>query len=461
MSTMARRQDAKFFAYLVGAFTLLSLLVTIWDISTVFHEQTIVAKLVASLKGQDLEVAKELSNQLQFQSRLTASLILSVLAGAITFSLALRGYFSSEENLKNAKTLSNDILGSMDSAVMTTDLKGNILSLNPFASDLFELENAGSPTSLEELGGAHQPLISIQQDVLERKEAVRDFDYRLVSGGHRKTLRASCTLLKNHQGAEAGLVFQIRDVTEKALIEEQLRRMERYMGLGTLAAGLQHEIKNPLNALTLHLQLLGEHLTSKPTDPEVDESMDIINSEVRRISKVLDGFRNFASVHTAGMSPVDVPALLQKLLRLLKPEADRKKIELRYSSQLRCGNINSDSVLEDEDLGIINADPTQLEQVFLNLALNGIIAMPSGGILSLTIQRQLDKLQIDVSDTGIGIPPEHHAQLFDPYFTTRYDGTGMGLAISDKFVRQHGGSIDFATGSDGTTFTVLLPIHRS
>lgn len=164
--------------------------------------------------------------------------------------------------------------------------------------------------------------------------------------GHKKTLRVSCTILRSQQKEEIGTVVYVRDVTQKALLEERLPRMERYIGLGSLAAGLQHEIKNPLSALSLHIQLLRERLAVELPHPEVNEMLDILHTEVNRISNVLDGFRNYASVHELGRTPVVVGLLIQKLVRLLRPQAESQKIAIVFN-------------LPAKPLGTVLADPSR------------------------------------------------------------------------------------------------------
>jgi len=260
----------------------------------------------------------------------------------------------------------------------------------------------------------------------------------------------SCTILRNQQKEENGTVVYVRDVTQKVLLEERLRRMERYIGLGSLAAGLQHEIKNPLSALSLHIQLLRERLSVEPPLPEVSEMLDILHTEVNRISNVLDGFRNYASLNTLGRTPVVIGRLIVKLVRLLRPQAESQSIAIVVD-------------IPANPVGTVMADSVQLEQVLLNLALNAIAAMPGGGTLTFKVTRQDTAVRIDVIDTGHGIATEVKSQIFDPYFTTRPEGTGMGLALCHKIVQQHGGTIDFRSGDDrgnlpGTEFTVLLPL---
>jgi two-component system nitrogen regulation sensor histidine kinase GlnL len=145
---------------------------------------------------------------------------------------------------------------------------------------------------------------------------------------------------------------------------------------------------------------------------------------------------------------VDVASLIDKLIRLLRPEAEQKKISLEFP------------VPPQQPL-LIQADPAQLEQVLLNLALNAMAAMPNGGAVRFAVSIEPQSIRLDISDTGYGIPSEIQSRIFDPYFTTRSDGTGMGLALSDKIVRQHDGRIDFQTSASGTTFSVHLPRNSS
>jgi len=159
------------------------------------------------------------------------------------------------------------------------------------------------------------------------------------------------------------------------LLEERLRRMEHYIGLGSLAAGLQHEIKNPLSALSLHIQLLRERLAVELPLPEVNEMLDILHTEVNRISNVLDGFRNYTSVNTLGRTPVVMGQLIDKLVRLLRPQAESQNIAIAFTRP-------------PIPVGTVLADSGQLEQVLLNLALNGIAAMPDGGTLTFMVTRQ-------------------------------------------------------------------------
>ena len=434
----------KQFAFSLGIVSLFALIVTAWVLLNVRHEQEIVTSLINHLEGNDLKVANELSSELGIQKSLSLVLVLNVVAAAVAFSFVIRGYFSSERNLEDVKVLSADILASMDAGVITTDMTGRIISINPRGRELVSLSTDSSVQNIKLLGSEHALLTAICEEMSKYHHLIRDRDYRTQRDGHGLALRAGCTMLRNRRKEEIGMVIHVRDVTEKVLMEERLRRMERYMGLGALAAGLQHEIKNPLSALSLHIQLLCERLQKETGDHEVNEILDVLNTEVNRISAVLDGFRNYASIHEIGRAPVDVTVMIEKLFRLLRPDAEQKKIKLIVESTANTSVT-------------IQADAAQLEQVFLNLALNAVEAMPNGGSLRFRLSDQEGKLRIDIIDEGNGVPPEIQSRIFDPYFTTRSDGTGMGLALCDKIVRQHDGSIDFETSPRGSIFTVLLP----
>ncbi len=445
------RRSMRLLAAGLALLSVVSLIVTVLITLDVLREQEIVTSIVQHLPKSDLDAVKELSGSLRLSARLAILMVLNVIGTAVALGLVLRGYMHSERSLRDVKVLASDILASVDAAVITTDRYGMMTSINGGGKDLVGLNDDSIGGYLSDIDHAHALLGSICKEVNSTHSTVRDRDYCITHQGHKKTLRVSCTILRSQQKDEIGTVVYVRDVTQKALLEERLRRMERYIGLGSLAAGLQHEIKNPLSALSLHIQLLRERLSVDLPHPEVNEMLDILHTEVNRISNVLDGFRNYASVNALGRTPVVMGQLIDNLVRLLRPQAESQNIAIVFKRP-------------PKPLGTVLADSGQLEQVLLNLALNGIAAMPDGGTLSFAVTRQDEAIRIDVTDTGHGIPAEVQSQIFDPYFTTRPEGTGMGLALCHKIVQQHGGSIDFRTGEDrghpGTEFIVLLPLDE-
>ena len=438
------------FQVAIGGLALLSLTalaVTLWILADFQREQEIVAKIIRDLPDSDLAEVRELAGELRFQSQLSILLILNIIASGIALVLLVRAYLNSERSLREMKVLASDVIASMDQGVLTTDLNEVITSINPRGRQLLGLEGTVTGRPLSDVGTSHTLLCVICSHVNANHSPVRDCDYTFKSQGREQTFRTGCSLLHNELQEELGTVIHIRDVTERALMEQRLRRMERYAGLGSLATGLQHEIKNPLSALSLHVQLLDEALIEQSSTSEIDEMLEVIRTEINRLTSVLEGFRNYASMSESGRSAVDLSALINKLVRFIGPQAEQQQIKIEVN-------------LPDEKLPNMMADPVHIDQVLLNLALNALQAMPDSGTLSIGLSREGDLSRIDVSDTGKGIPNELREKIFDPYFTTRNEGTGMGLALCEKIIRQHAGTIEFCAGSTGTIFTVLLPLSN-
>ena len=385
-----------------------------------------------------------MAGNLRFQSRLALLLILNTMVLSVALVLLVRAYLSSESSLRVTKVLATDILASLDVGIITTDQNAEILSINPCGELLLWPVAQEEPTSYKQFPPSHQMLIDICQQVMETHAGVRDIDYQFECEGHTRTLRAGCSLLRDHRKQLIGTVVHVRDVTEKVLIEQRLRRMERYMSLGSLAAGLQHEIKNPLSALALHVQLLRESLMEENPSSESKETLDVLEEETQRITRVLESFRDFASVDKLHLLPIDLQTVIDKVLRLVRPQADKQGVVVASS-------------LPSQPLPSILLDEVRMEQMLLNLVLNALAAMPKGGSLQVDVFQHPEALVVRVVDDGPGIPQGLQDKIFDPYFTTRSTGTGMGLAICEKIVRQHNGAIDFDTGPHGTSFTVTLP----
>ncbi len=420
-----------------------SLAVTVWIFIDFGHEQELVSQLTAAESAQ----AKELASELRIQSRMTLLLFVNVLATGAALALLVRAYVSSEKSLRNVKVLATDILASMDLGVITTDRFGVITSINPMGLSL-----AGNDcqigTRLTAIHPRHATIVDACHQVLQNHSRVRDRDYSFESDGHIRYFRISCTLLRDERKQELGTVMQLRDVTNRTLVEQRLRRMERYMGLGSLASGLQHEIKNPLSALSLHLQLLEERIDELPNAGEFDENLGVLKTEVNRITNVLEKFRNYASMNELGMSETRIDHLIESVVRLIRPQLDQHKIELKVE-------------LTPETNRHVVLDATRIEQVLLNLTINAIEAMSSGGTLVIKATFEDENLCLEVADSGKGIPADIQNQVFDPYFTTKYEGTGLGLAISEKIIRQHNGTIEFRSGQSGTVFRISIPLDSA
>jgi two-component system, NtrC family, sensor histidine kinase HydH len=223
---------------------------------------------------------------------------------------------------------------------------------------------------------------------------------------------------------------------------EQLRRADRLSALGELSAGLAHEIRNPLGSVEGAVQILRR--PELPTDTR-NEFGTLAQKEINRLKGLLTDFLDFARPQTPKRVPTDPGELLEAVSKLAAETAKMSGIRVRVES---VGSVPT-----------VFVDPEQMKQVLLNLVINAIQAMPSGGEIVLRVARTLESIILEVQDEGVGIPPEDLERVFNPFVTTRPDGTGLGLSIAYQIVSQHGGHIAAQRNPErGMTFRVTLPL---
>jgi signal transduction histidine kinase len=272
-------------------------------------------------------------------------------------------------------------------------------------------------------------------------------------------------VIEDASGRFLGAMLVARNIGYLSQVQSTLNYSRKLAALGRLMAGVAHEVKNPLNAMTIHLELLKQKLArqlvaagagagdsgSRPPDPgfgsppDVTKHVDIISKEIRRLDEVLNGFLKFARPDELKLQPVRLSSLISDIQTSVAPEASRHHITLKVDCP--------------EGIPEINADPGMLSQALLNLALNACQAMPDGGTLKLacrTAPRR--RVEIDVEDTGVGIPPEHLGRIFDLYFTTKEKGSGIGLSMVYRIVQLHDGEVEVqSTPGRGTRFRLIFP----
>jgi len=238
-----------------------------------------------------------------------------------------------------------------------------------------------------------------------------------------------------------------REEQLKAAMNRQISRSEQLASVGRLAAGVAHEINNPLTGILTFAHMLRE----KPNMDDQDrQDLELIIRETTRAAEIVRGLLDFARERPAMKQPLQINEVIKRTLRLL-------------SNQRAFSNI---VIVEDvqENLPLVDGDPNQLQQVFLNLALNACEAMPQGGTLLIGASAEKNHVLVKITDTGCGIPPEHLDRIFEPFFTTKPvgKGTGLGLSVSYGIIQQHGGTIEVESKVGfGSTFTVVLPVRSS
>jgi signal transduction histidine kinase len=247
-------------------------------------------------------------------------------------------------------------------------------------------------------------------------------------------------LTNRHRETAESLARANRDLRESG---EQLRRAERLSALGEIAAGLAHEIRNPLAGVKGALEIVSARAAAGT--PEAEFST-IATRELQRLEGLVQEFLDYARPRPPRLRAADLPDVIRRVVSLLRPQADRAGVALAVEGATAC-----------QGLWI---DPEQIEQVLVNIVLNAVQASPRGGRVTLRHQPRDGRYLIEVSDQGAGIPPR--ARMFEPFFTTKERGTGLGLAISQRIIAAHEGEIRIASREGGgTIFEILLPLSSS
>ena len=364
-------------------------------------------------------------------------------------------YFATKAKLAKVQTTTRAILESLVGGVLTLDTDGRVTIVNRAAGQILEIEPAPPYPDLADLPEKYRPLVGLIREALDARQYVQDRDSVFVNSRNQQiVLRTSISEQVDEAGERVGIVVLVKDVSNLVTMEGELRKRDRLAAAGTLAAGVAHEIRNPLSALELNLRLLRDEVTGLcpaggDAGSDIDGYFEILSAETRRLNRITSNFLQLSRAEPLAMVRVAVHRAVTQVARLVHREAQEKNISLVLDL------IGGDP----EVLG----DSTKLEQVCLNILINAMQAMPSGGVITVTsrIDRSDGRkfLHLAFADQGVGISPENLPRLFDPYFTTRSDGTGLGLAIADRIVTDHGGKIlvESSVGV-GTVVTVCLPM---
>jgi signal transduction histidine kinase/DNA-binding response OmpR family regulator len=248
--------------------------------------------------------------------------------------------------------------------------------------------------------------------------------------------------LQEHATNLEAMVQARTEALKKA--EQQLMRADKLAALGTLAAGIAHEINNPLQPLLTNLELMLEDIEQgRPVDREL---IEFAMGDVQRIKRIVSSLLDFARPARSTFAAFGVNDIVHEVLALARKQLEQARIQVALSLEARRQ---------------VRGNADQLKQVLLNLVINAMDAMPSGGTLTITTADGFCNaspcLKLSVSDTGVGIPSDHIRQIFDPFFSTKPNGTGLGLAISHSIIAAHGGQIQVESDAERTTFTIYLP----
>jgi two-component system sensor histidine kinase HydH len=368
-------------------------------------------------------------------------LILLGLAGFISM-FWMQGYRLAKKSLQDTSAIKDQVVTSLPVGLIATDKDGRIAFYNNAAEritglDLEQARGKASDTVLpRHLYGLKESL-DLGESISEKEMECEFTENKIVP------VSISASKIINEEGQFVGQVLIIRDLGEVRRLQDEIRRKEKLAAIGGLAAGVAHEIRNPLSSI----KGIASYYKNKFEDGSEDKEMaGVMIEEVDRLSRVISELLDFARPTKLNRKPSDINELLKHSTRLVQQEAAAKKIGIQL-------NLASDSVEAD-------VDPDRLTQCFLNLFLNAMQAMESGGRLTVSSSTGVNgNVAIDIKDNGSGISAGDLSKIFDPYFTTKPKGTGLGLAIAHKVIEAHEGQIRVrSTIGQGTVFSIVLPL---
>ncbi len=361
-----------------------------------------------------------------------------------------------EESLREKEEAQNylkTILERLPCGVLVLDESGELALCNPLASQLLnQPQSQSAQKSRHSRSLKNSALRDCFAASVSGNGHKKEIEIPLVAGGKMRILATSGTPLTDASGMPGGTLHIIRDITEMKALEEQGKRGERLSAMGEMAVELAHEIRNPLGSIELFASLLEKEL---PAHSDMRRWAENIRIGSRSLNNIVANMLHFANPFSPAFTEVDVHGVINEILQFTEPIMRQREVQierrLTAADALICG---------DREL---------LKQAILNLILNSMQAMPSQGKL-LIATRDVESLpggalcgglEIQVQDTGVGIPPENLGRVFDPFFTTNKNGTGLGLSVVHQIVDRHSGFIRVESEVNvGTTFTVVMPSAR-
>ena len=357
--------------------------------------------------------------------------------------LTLQGLKGSQSRLRRIRAFTDMLISSLPVGLIATDSLGNIRICNQSAEEITGVQEEKAighppqevlPASLADT--LRQP--STDSNTVQQKEIV------LTDGTDRKrSLLLAGLSVVDSEDRYAGNMLLIQDLSQVKELEEELRRNEKLAALGKMAAGVAHELRNPLSSIKGLALLLKSRFKENSSD---QNTADTLVQEVERLNRSIGELLDYARPHKLQTMRISLVPVLQKAMSLVRMDAEAMGISMETEFA--------------DHLPLVEADQDKLNQVFLNLFLNSIQAMEKGGVLSLRTSVENGCVICSIRDTGCGIDPQYTSRVFDPYFTTKSDGTGLGLAMSAKIMEEHGGTIEFASvAGSGTIVKVGLPAY--
>jgi len=340
------------------------------------------------------------------------------------------------------------VLDSLNDGLMVADNEHTLVLSNKAAERLLPLTGREGADQLLWDAIADEEIARFLERTMLGQETVVDREFTFERGSSPRILAVSVTPLVR-AGEITGTIVHIEDVSQRRGREARLRRAESLASLTTLAAGVAHEIKNPLGSIGIHMQLIQKALAAVEDERTgtIREYVDVVNEEVERLNRIVVDFLFAVRPMDTTLEDRELNPILTDLLDFVRFELDEAGVKI------------SDDLADD--LPVLRLDEKYVKQAVLNIIKNAISAMPDGGTLAITTRQQGDEVLLRISDTGEGMSEAVLNKIFEPYFTTRDFGSGIGLTLVYKIVKEHMGDISVVSQEGkGTSFSILLPIPQ-
>lgn len=394
--------------------------------------------------GVSLEEIRNVEDRMLHRLIITSLILAAILIIVLSILFTSQNLKTVSKEYEKFKTLTSSVLENMSEAVIVLDKEDKITLFNKTAVILFGVNSEsaiGNEISFINNGQLDFVLVEIKNF----KDTTINFEKQITINEEDRFLSFSVSQLIDPDTQQLNYTIVIKDLTETRRLEDEAKRNEKLSAMGELASGVAHEIRNPINAIGMIAQRLNKEFLPIENQNEYIHITKLLRAEVNRINKIITQFLNYAKPIDLMLISTDTKKYFEDIYHLFEDQAKQKNIKFVMQSN------SSFTVKIDQDL---------IKQSLMNILQNAFDAVDKNGVVTLNYYSFKNDLVIEIKDNGSGISQEQQKKIFDLYFTTKKDGNGLGLSISQKIIIQHNGSIAvYSKPNNGTTFKIILPIQ--